>query len=119
MEGTGVMEYLYRINPLLTGEKPIVLYGIGVTEKKLFYALLQQNVYVTAFCLKENQTTSLKRLFNKRIVSLRELKDLYEDAWVIVTGETAIADGQVLKNTGIENIVIENITLKDKGVLLP
>ena len=113
------MEYLYQINPLLTDEKPIILYGIGVTEKKLFYALLQQNVYVTAFCLKENQTTSLKRLFNKRVISLQELKERYADAWVIVAGETAVADGQVLKNAGIENIVIENITLKDKGVLLP
>ena len=112
------MEYLYQINPILQKEKAIIIYGIGEWEKSIFFALLQQDIYVTAFCLKEGQTTGIKKIYNKKIITLKELKENYPDAYVIMTGRDADGeDGEVLQEAGIKNIVVENITLSRKGIL--
>ncbi len=111
------MEYLYQINPILNQNVPIIIYGMGGIEKRLFYALLQQNIKVTAFCLKEGQNSNMKKFFNKKVISLQELKEKYQDAYVIILGQSSAEDGEILHNIGIKNIVVENITLKNKGVL--
>lgn len=61
-----LMEYLYQINSILQKDITIIIYGIGEVEKSIFYALLQQDIYVTAFCLREGQTTGMRKLFNKK-----------------------------------------------------
>lgn len=113
-----MMEYMYQINPVLQKGKPVIIYGIGESEKNIFLAMLQQNVYVTAFCLKEEQRTSLKKIYNKKIISLAELKEKYADAYVIVAGQTVVVDGEVLQKAGITNLVVENISITKNGILI-
>ena len=111
-----VMEYLYSINPVLTG-KTIIIYGIGERERSIFAALLQQEVYVTAFSLQEGQESMMKKILNKRVITFKELTEDYSDAYVIIAGERARVDVEVLRNAGIENVIVENITLKDKRMV--
>ena len=112
------MEYLYQINPVLQQKDYIIIYGTGEVERNIFCALLQQNVYVSAFCLKEGQDSKIKKLFNKKVISFTELKEKYLEAYVIVSGTSIANDGETLQSAGIKNIVIENITLKDKGIVI-
>lgn len=111
------MEYLYHINPILRQEQPIIIYGIGEEERSIFSALLQQNIYVTAFSLKEGEESNIKKIFNKRVISFQELKKDFLNAYVVIVGTHASSSIKVLQNEGIENIVIENITLKDKRIV--
>lgn len=111
------MEYLYMLNPIFRKKRTIIIYGIGPREKGIFYALLQQNIYVTAFCLKEGQDSRLEKIFNKKIITFHQLQEEYRDAYVIISGGTSASDGEVLKRAGINNLIIENITLKEDGIL--
>ena len=110
------MEYLYKINPILNGAT-VIIYGIGELERNIFAALLQQNVYVTAFALKEGQDSIMKKVLNKKVLTFEELKAEYSNAYVIVRGDSAKTDVEVLRKAGIEKIVVENITLKDKRMV--
>lgn len=110
------MEWLYHINPILQ-DKVLVIYGIGEREKGIFLALLQQNIYVAAFCVKEEQKNTVKRLYNKKIIDLQQLKEDYADAYVVISGQDAETDADTLANYGIKNIIVENISLKNKGIL--
>lgn len=111
------MEYLYQINPVLQQGNPVIIYGIDDREKGIFFALLQQKVYVTAFCLREEQKTSLRHLYNKRVINIERLKEEYSNANVIVPGHTAADDIEVLGKYGIKSVVVENISLKERGIL--
>lgn len=112
------MEYLYQINPILQQDKPIIIYGIGEGEKNIFFALLQQDIYVTAFCLKQGQESTLKKLFNKKIINFNFLKENYQDAYVVISGKTVDGeDGEELQEAGIKNLVVENITMSQGGIL--
>ena len=85
------MEYLFQINPVIM-EHEIIIYGIGQEQKRIFMALLQQNVPVTAFCLKEGQKAGPTSFFGKKIIhSLYELREHHADAWIVLSVRDAIS----------------------------
>ena len=59
------MEYLFQINPVLSDQSEVIIYGVGEEQKRIFFALLQQNIPVTAFCLKKEQKMGMRKVFNK------------------------------------------------------
>lgn len=113
-----MMEYLYNVNPILTQDTMIVIYGTGEAERGIFSALLQQNIYVTAFVRREDEECKVSRILNKKIIELPEVKECYPDAYVIVAGIHAKDDASILRDAGIENIIVENITLNGKRIVL-
>lgn len=112
------MEYLYVINPILMHNKPIIIYGVGMEEKAIFYALLQQKIYVTAFCVRDGQNKVASKIFNKNVISKKELKEKYSDAQVVVAAKYAIQGCKELEEMKITNILIDNSTLNENGILL-
>ena len=112
------MEYLFQINPVLNSGAEVIIYGIGEEQKRIFFALLQQNISVTAFCLKKMQKTRMKEVFGKKICTLQELSEKHADAYVILSASDACNDDNLLKEIGIRNIVVENITAENMGVLV-
>lgn len=114
-----MIEYLFQINPILWGEdKQIVIYGVGQEQKRLFHALLQQNTRVEAFCLKENQTIGMERVFGKKIIAIQDLQEEYKDAYVIVSMRSVSEDTELLRRLGIKNIIVENVTSDNIGIII-
>lgn len=112
------MEYLFHANDELQGKK-VIIYGLDSQGKKLFHALLQLNIRVEAFCARKNQDAgNLDQVFGKRVLRFPELGQLDGDgACIVVSGFSAHHDVGDLKEIGIRNIVVENITSND-GILL-
>lgn len=112
------MEMLFTVNPILFKGKDIIIYGIAQRECAIFQRLLQQNVYVTAFCKKIGDKSTLRKLFNKRIIEVSEMVETYKEALVVVSGENIKQTTEDLKALGIGNIVVENLSISKRGVLL-
>lgn len=112
------MEYLFQINPILRNEPETIIYGVGEEQKRIFFALLQQNITVTAFCLKKEQKTGIKRIFNKKIYSLQEVIEEHSEAWIVLSAQDAKLEYEAFRKMGLVNIIIENITAEKMGVLL-
>lgn len=114
-----MIDYLFKINPNICGGqrgKRVVIFGLEPIQKKLFHVLLQQNVRIDNFCKRDGQDTVMEKLFGKTIITLQELQAEYRDAYVIVSMGTAKRDIEVLRERGIENIIVENITLSEGGI---
>ena len=112
------MEYLFQINPILRNGSETIIYGIGEEQKRIFFALLQQNVSVTAFCLKRGQKIGIKRMFNKKIYTLQEVEKEHKGAWIILSASDAKLEYERFGKIGLKNIFVENITAEKMRVLL-
>lgn len=112
------MEMLFTVNPKLLEGRDIIIYGISERECSIFHQLLQQNVYVTAFCRKIGDKSTLNRLFNKRVIQVSEMAERYKEALVVVSGVNIIQIVEDLKAWGICNIVAENLSISKRGILL-
>ena len=110
------MECLYQINPVLR-DKEIIIYGTGERHKRIFLALLQQDIRVSAFCRKEFDGAGMNEVFGKRVMGFDELKD-HRDAYIIISGDLARADSEQLRHIDTEHIVVENISSNAQGILL-
>ena len=112
------MQCLFTINPQILDGNNILIYGTGVYQKRIFFALLQQNVPVRAFIKKKKEVAPAEKLFGKYVLSLDEIAELGENIHVIVTGITSEKDVMELEKYGVKNIVLENITAEKLGILL-
>lgn len=112
------MEYLFQINPILRNDPETIIYGIGEEQKRIFFALLQQNVPITAFCLKKGQKMDIRKIFNKKIYTLQEVVEEHKEAWIILSAYDAEHEFESFGKWGMKNILIENITAEKMGVLL-
>lgn len=110
------MDYLFSVNEKLNGFKNIVIYGIGDEQKRLFMALLQQNVPIYAFCAKRGQRIGASELFGKAVISIEDLQVL-ENLAVVLWGAHSYDDLEVLKEAGVDNIFVENISLENIGIV--
>lgn len=112
------MEYLFQINPVLSDRSEVIIYGVGEEQKRIFFALLQQNIPVTAFCLKREQKMGMRKVFNKRIYTLQEVVEKYKEAYIILSAVDAKREYEALGKMGLKNILMENITAEKMGILL-
>ncbi|MBN1298646.1 MAG: hypothetical protein JW997_03050 [Actinobacteria bacterium] len=100
------MQNLFHLNPKLKDKKNIVIFGTGRMGLLALTVMLQEGVYVTAFCDKNPDLWNLK-IMNKPVISPDDLIRMKDHAAVIIAEENIDSCYSYLQNLGMKDIWID------------
>ena len=100
------MQYLFNLNPKFQDNKKIIIFGTGRMGLLTFTVMLQEDIFVTAFCDKNPDLWNLK-IMNKPVISPDDLVEMKDNPAVIIAEDDIDSCYSYLQDLGIKDIWID------------
>jgi len=100
------LQNLFNLNPKLKDKKKVVIFGTGRMGLLVLTVMLQEGVYVTAFCDKNPDLWNLK-IMNKPVISPDDLTRMKDNPTVIIAEDDIDSCYSYLRGIGIKDIWID------------
>jgi FlaA1/EpsC-like NDP-sugar epimerase len=103
---SAALQSLFDINPEFKNKKNIVIFGTGRMGLLTLTVMLQEDIYITAFCDKNSDLWNLK-IMNKPVISPDDLIEMKDNSAVIVAEDDIEACYSYLQDLGIKDIWVD------------
>jgi FlaA1/EpsC-like NDP-sugar epimerase len=101
-----VLRSLFDINPEFKNKRNIIIFGTGRFGLLTLTVMLQEGIYITAFCDKNPDLWNLK-IMNKPVISTDDLIKIKDSSTVIIAEDDINSCYSFLQSLGIKDIWID------------
>lgn len=102
-----ILHNLFQINREFKSKKKIIIFGTGRIGLLTMTLMLQEGIYITAFCDRNPELWGQK-IMNKDIISTEELVKIKDECAVIIAEEDFKSCREYLQDIGIGDIWIDH-----------
>jgi hypothetical protein len=100
------LQNLFLLSPEFREKKNIIIFGTGRMGLLALTVMLQEDIYVHAFCDRNPDLWGMK-IMNKQVISIDELVKMKNTCSVIIAEENPVSCKKYLEELGMEDIWID------------